>query len=71
MKPLLQNRMRVQKPVIGIKDKEPETLSGDWWIAIPESARDILYLQLLGSHQRYAPFQGEGILVSDNAMPKN
>ena len=71
MRPLLQNRMRAQKPVIGIKDAEPETLSGDWWVVMPEGARDILYLQLLGSHQRYANFQGEGILVSENAIPKN
>lgn len=71
MRPLLQNRMRAQKPVIGIKDAEPETLSGDWWVVMPEGARDILYLQLLGSHQRYANFQGEGILVSENAIPKS
>lgn len=70
MRPLLQNRMRAQKPTIGIKDAEPETLSGDWWVVMPEGARDILYLQLLGSHQRYANFQGEGILVSENAIPK-
>ncbi len=71
MKPLLQNRVRASKPCNGIKDAEAVQLRGDWWLVMPESARDVLYLQLLGSHQRYANHDGEGILVSENAMPKN
>lgn len=70
MKPLLQNRIKAAKPTMGIKDTEPVTLKGDWWLVMPEGARDVLFLQILGSHERYANYTGEGILISDNAIPK-
>lgn len=71
MKPLLlQNRQRATAPVQGIKDAEAVTLKGDWWLVMPETARDILFVQILGRHERFANYDGEGILISDNAIPK-
>ena len=67
-KPLLLNRAKV-KDAIGIKDAEPLPLKGQWWLVIPETTRDVIYLQLLGSHQRYANYSGEGILIHENALP--
>ena len=67
-KPLLLNRAKV-KDAIGIKDAEPLPLKGQWWLVIPEHSRDVVYLQLLGDHQRYANYGGEGILIHENALP--
>jgi hypothetical protein len=67
-KPLLLNRAKV-KDAIGIKDAEPLPLKGQWWLVVPEHSRDVIYLQLLGSHQRYANYSGEGILIHENALP--
>lgn len=72
MKPLiLQNRQRAVAPVQGIRDAEAITLKGDWWLVMPETARDIFFVQILGSHERFANYSGEGILISDNAIPKH
>jgi hypothetical protein len=68
IKPLIQNRYKVKDPV-GIKECEPKQLSGFWYVVMPENARDIIYLQLLGEHQRYANYSGEGILIHENALP--
>jgi len=66
--PLLLDRTRVKDPV-GCKDSQSHPLTGDWWLVMPKNARDVVYLQILGSHERYANFDGEGILIAENAMP--
>ena len=68
MKPLLLDRTRVKDPA-GCKDEHRYPLTGIWWLVMPKGARDVLFLQMLGSHERYANFDGEGILVADHAMP--
>jgi len=68
-KPLLQNREPVKNPS-GLRDSKEVKLQGFWWLVMPETARDVEFLQILGEHERYANFSGEGILVSDNAIPK-
>jgi hypothetical protein len=67
-KPLLLNRSKVKNPV-GIKDVGPKHLNGVWWLVMPETSRDVVYLQLLSEYQRYANFSGEGILIHENALP--
>jgi len=67
-KPLITNRYRVKDP-IGIKDMMPHQLKGFWHVVIPENSRDVVYLQLLGEHQRFANYCGDGVLVHENAIP--
>lgn len=71
MRLLLQDRIRAFVPTVGIKETKPITLKGDWWIVIPQTARDVIFLQLLGEHQRYANFNGNGILIPENVLPQN
>jgi len=71
MKPLLKNRKPVANPT-ATREYKPITLQGVWWLVMPETARDVEFLQCLGqdSVHRYAPEDGEGILVSDAMIPK-
>jgi hypothetical protein len=69
MKPLLANRKPVVNPVVSVETAKTH-LEGLFWLVMPETGRDVQFLQLLGDHQRFSPWEGEGIVITDNVIPK-
>jgi hypothetical protein len=67
-KPLLIDRTKVKNPT-GIVEAKPYPLKGDWWLTMPQSSRDVAFLQMLAPGQRYASYEGNGILVADEVIP--